>query len=148
MERQVIPRHTIDFLVWSPPMQATNTDPHSFPLYGPLWLPTQIPPALVPELRPLMHIFHNPKFPPGQDINAFQWWTNKGLFRIGHLFSMGPLAVTNGSNGVHRLWTKWEESPFYTRLREKHHMQSAGRGLWRSTGKWTLGTVCSKELLR
>lgn len=52
--------------------------------------------ALTSDFRPLTHLCHNPLFPPGQDIKAFQWWTNEGLFRIEHFrSSVRPLTVSH-----------------------------------------------------
>lgn len=42
--------------------------------------------TLVSNFTPLDHLFHNPTFPPGLEIRAFKWWTDKGLYYIGHFF--------------------------------------------------------------
>lgn len=45
---------------------------------------------------PLSHIFRNPLFPLEQDIKAFQWWLDKGLYRIGHFVNLtGPLTFAH-----------------------------------------------------
>lgn len=101
MERQAIPLHTIDYLAWTPhkhrPPIMAPTLSHSMALCDFLYKS----PNLISELCPLAHIFNNPHFPPGQDIRAFQWWTNKGLFRIGHFLSlMGPLTADHCSRNL------------------------------------------------
>lgn len=43
---------------------------------------------------PLAHIFHNPQFQPGMNIEAFRWWLDKGLYRIGQFFiNSGPISL-------------------------------------------------------
>lgn len=96
MERQAVPLHTIDFLAWVPPKIRppimASTLSHSMALCDTLYKS----PYLISDLHPLVHLLHNPRFPHSQDIQAFQWWTNKGLFRIGHfLSSMGPLTANH-----------------------------------------------------
>lgn len=94
MERQSTPRHTIAYFIWCPkksrPPILAPTLSHSMALCDALLAN----PTLTSELRPLTYLLHNPLFPPGLDIRAFQWWLNKGLFRLGHfLSSMGPLTL-------------------------------------------------------
>lgn len=50
--------------------------------------------TITSKWQPLAHIFNNPLFPPGIDIKAFQWWLDKGLYRIGHFVnSSGSLKL-------------------------------------------------------
>lgn len=44
-------------------------------------------PSLTSDIQLLTHILHNPHFKPGVDIKSFQWWLDKGMYRIGHYFS-------------------------------------------------------------
>lgn len=87
MERQAIPLNTIDHLLWSDtksrPAILSPTLSHLVALCNTLHKHH----SLISPLRPLPHIFHNPKFPPGLNIKAFCWWTNKGLYPIGHFLS-------------------------------------------------------------
>lgn len=56
-------------------------------------------PSLTSEIRPLVHIFHNPQFLPGMDIKSFQWWLDKGMYHIGHYFSIaGSLSMKHCIN--------------------------------------------------
>lgn len=94
MERQAVPSHKIDFLLWSPtkltPPVLAPILSHSLALCDIL----HKHPSLVSNTRPLSHLFHNLSFPPSMNIKAFQWWLSKGLFRIGHFFnSMGPISL-------------------------------------------------------
>lgn len=81
-----IPNFTIDFLLWRPPRSRppilSLTLSHSVALCDSLHNRN-----LTSKWQPLAHIFHNPQFPPGMDIKAFQWWLDKGLYRIGHFFN-------------------------------------------------------------
>lgn len=53
-------------------------------------------PGLVSDFSPLDHLFHNPAFPLGLDIGAFKWWTDKGLYGIGHFYThRGPLTLSH-----------------------------------------------------
>lgn len=85
MERQAVPNYTLDYLLWCPPKSRppilSPTLSHSIALCDVL----HKSPKICSELHPLTHIFHNPLYPPGMDIRAFQRWLHKGLFRIGHL---------------------------------------------------------------
>lgn len=78
----------MDYLLWRPLKQwpsilATSLS-HSLALCDKLHKQT----TLISNMRPLSHLFHNPEFPPGINMLAFCWWLNKGLFIIGHLFSL------------------------------------------------------------
>lgn len=54
-------------------------------------------------MKPLAHIFHNAEFPPGVNIKAFKWWTDKGLYRIGHFFTTtGPITLTYCQNTLEK----------------------------------------------
>lgn len=94
MEREAVPNYTLDFLLWNlpkrrPPILAPTLS-HSMALCASLHKMR----PLTSTWQPLAHIFHNPRFPPGLDIQAFKWWLDKGLYRIGHFFnSNGPLAL-------------------------------------------------------
>lgn len=99
MERQAVPNFTLDYLMWSPPNSRppflSPTFSHSVTLCDSLYKLNTITSAW----QPLAHIFHNPQFPPGMDIKAFQWWLNKGLYRIGHYFnSKWPLKLSHCVN--------------------------------------------------
>lgn len=84
--------YTLDFLLWCPPKNRppvmSPTLSHSISL----WDTMRNLPSLISEIHPLAHIFHNPQFSPGMDIKAFQWWLDKGMYRIGHYFCTGPLS--------------------------------------------------------
>lgn len=96
MERQAVLHHMIDYLLWCPCSQWP-------PIMAPMLLNTLAlcdtlhkQKSLVFPLKPLAHIFHNPEFIPGLNISAFTWWLNKGMFRIGHIFtSSGPLTLND-----------------------------------------------------
>lgn len=128
MERQAVPHHTIDFLLWCsprlrPPILAPTLS-HSVALSDTL----QKQSSLISALKPLSHLFHNPSFQPRMNIQAFRWWLNKGLFRIGHfLTSSGPITLgtclsklempdteifrlSQIRHFLHALWT--DKSPF------------------------------------
>lgn len=91
IERQAVQTHTIDYLLWcsmkSRPSILSPALSHSFKL----WDTMKHLPALTSIIHPLDHIFHNPRFGPGMDIKSFQWWLDKGMYRIGHFFTpSGP----------------------------------------------------------
>lgn len=93
IDKQAIPNFTIDFLNWRPPKSRPPilypTLSHSIALCDSLHKLNSI----TPWWHPLSHIFHNS--PLGMDIKAFQWWLDKGLYRIGHYFnSNGPLKLS------------------------------------------------------
>lgn len=95
MERWATPLNTINFLLWCDSKQRpaimAPTLSHSISLSSKLFTHTSI----ISPLRPLSHIFHNIKFPPELNIQAFRWWTDKGLYRIGHfLTKTGPLTLS------------------------------------------------------
>lgn len=73
IERQAVPSHTLDYLLWTPsnsrPPIMAPTLSHSFRLWDSLIQNS----ALTSQLRPLSHIFRNPLFKPGLDIKSFQW---------------------------------------------------------------------------
>lgn len=85
IERQAVPLHTLDFLLWSPkklrPPILSPTLSHSFALWDRLKSNNR----LTSPTTPLQHLFHNPDFPPGLNISDFKWWLDKGMYRIGHL---------------------------------------------------------------
>lgn len=87
MERQAVPSHTIDYLVWvppknKPPILSTSLS-HSMAICDTLYKS----PSLVSVFRPLTHLFHNSQFPPGQDIC---------LYRIAHFMtSIDPLLASH-----------------------------------------------------
>lgn len=91
IERQAVPAYTLDFLLWCPiksrPPVMSPTLSHSFKL----WDDMKHLPTLISDIRPLDHIFHNPRFSPGMDIKSFHWWLDKGMYRIGHYFSLSGL---------------------------------------------------------
>lgn len=99
MERQAIPSFTIDFLFWRPPKERpliqSPTLSHSFAM----WDQVRSGPLLSSTFTPLAHMFRNPDFPPGMDIKAFRWWTDKSLYCIGHFFThRGPLTLSHCSS--------------------------------------------------
>lgn len=78
MERQAIPLNTIDYLLWcdtkSRPAIMSPTLSHSIALCSKLYS---------------RHYLISP-------IKALQWWTDKGLYRIGHFLSpAGPLTLSH-----------------------------------------------------
>lgn len=87
MERKAIPHNTIDFLLWCDPKNRlaimSPTLSHSIALCSKLYTRH----SLTFTLKSLAHIFHNTNFPLGVNIQAFRWWTDKGLYRIGHFLS-------------------------------------------------------------
>lgn len=82
MERQVVPSCTLDFLLWCPPILSPSLS-HALAI----WDTLRNSPSLVSQSKPLAHIFCNLEFRPGIDIRAFQWWLDKGMYRIGHYFT-------------------------------------------------------------
>lgn len=59
--------------------------------------------SMASPMKPLAHIFHNAEFPPGVNIKAFKWWTDKGLYRIGHFFTTtGPITLTYCQNTLEK----------------------------------------------
>lgn len=97
MEKQAIPSFMIDFLLWGPLKERSlikvPTLSHSFALWDRLRFNT----LLISKFTPLAHIFHNPDFPPGMDIRAFKWWTDKGLYHNGVLFYLSRPLLSQSS---------------------------------------------------
>lgn len=99
MERQAIPQYTLDFLLWCPSKARPAIMAPTLSNSLALWDSLKQNPLLISHWHLLSHIFRNPLFPPGMDIRAFQWWLDKGLYRIGHFVSaVGPLTYTHCSS--------------------------------------------------
>lgn len=96
IEKQAGPRFTLDYLLWSfpktrPPIMAPTLS-HTFALWDSLHSHS----SLVSAYKPLTHLFNNQDFPLGRYILAFNWWLDKGLYRIGHFFmAAGPITLTH-----------------------------------------------------
>lgn len=99
IERRATPLNTLDYLLWCDPKIRpaimAPTLSHSISLSTKLFRQA----TLTSPLKPLSHIFHNADFPPGVNIQAFRWWTDKGLYRIAHfLTSSGSLTLSYCKN--------------------------------------------------
>lgn len=94
IERQAVLSHTIDFLLWCPMKSRPSILSPALSQSFKLWDTLKHLPALTSVIRPLDHIFHNPRFGPGMDIKSFQWWLDKGMYRIGQFFTpCGPITL-------------------------------------------------------
>lgn len=86
IERQAVPHHTIDYLLWSLPRLRPAILVPTLSHTLALWDRLQKHSALTSDFRPLAHLFRNPEFPPGQNILAFKWWLNKRFIQDRALF--------------------------------------------------------------
>lgn len=80
IERQATPTYTLDYLFWVLPKERP-------PILSPIlsqfltqWDKLRLNSSLISDCRPLAHIFNNLDFTPGQDIKAFKWYLDKGLY--------------------------------------------------------------------
>lgn len=82
MERNAVHSVPLDFIKWQPLKQRlpilAPTLSNSLAIWERVWSN----PNFISPYHPLAHFFNNPTFPLDQDLEAFQWWLNKGLSRI------------------------------------------------------------------
>lgn len=132
MERQAVPSFTIDFLLWCPPQSRPPILSPSLSQSLRIWDTLRKDPSLVSQSKPLAHIFRNPDFHPGLDIKAFQWWLDRGMYRIGNYFtSAGPISLAHCikhldlpiserfrymqlSHFLHSIWVSKPDPPQFT----------------------------------